>query len=65
MRGDTLGVGGDTRDSSEIDAINAHLNVEIARIQIEVVSAGAGMLDDEASDAQVAGKIHLQKWIGG
>ena len=65
MCGDALGVASDTCDSAEIDAVNAHLKVEIARIQVKVVSSGAGMLHDKASDAQIGAKIHLQKWIGG
>ena len=65
MRGDTVDVAGDARDRGEIDAVHAHLNVEIARIQVEVVPSGAGMLDNEASDVHVAAKIHLQKRIGG
>ena len=63
--GDALDVGSDARDRGEIAAINAHLNVEIARIQVEVVPSGAGMFHDESADAQIAAKIHLQKWIGG
>ena len=65
MRSDALDVARDTRDRGEIRAIRAHLNVEIARVQVEVVASGAGMFHDEASDVQVAAKIHLEKWIDG
>src|SRR5262249_19627086 len=63
MRGDALDIARDTRDRSEIDAIHAHLNIEIARIQVEVVPSGARMFHDESSDARILAKVHFEKSI--
>lgn len=59
---DALDVSRYVCDRLEIRAVGAHLNIEIAGIQIEVVSTCSGVLYDKPADCFCSSEIELQKW---
>ena len=64
MRGDALNVSFHACRCGEGLTIRAHLDVEIAGIQVEVVAARSRVLYDNSSDLRNSAEIHLEKRIG-
>ena len=57
---DEAGVGR-RRDRGEGRAVGAHLDVEVAGVELFALTTGAGVLDDEAIHRPGRAKIHLQE----
>src|SRR5207248_5429730 len=62
---DALDVAGHISHSSKICSVRAYLDVEIPRVQQEVIAARAGVLHHESSDADRLPEIHSQRRIRG
>jgi len=60
MRGGAGRVPRDRDDRRPVDAIAAHLEVEVSRVPRWPLAASLGVLDDKAGDGVVGPEVHLQ-----
>jgi hypothetical protein len=59
-----LDVAGHIHHSLKVDSIGAYLDVEVSRVQTEVIASRSRVLQHKTADGEIAPEIRLKKRIG-